>query len=138
MRQRSASPSASLPSLLLALPAAVQNERFARFGVVCRSWSILPTHYKTPLPRRAERGQIQRDWIAASAESGRQAREALAKAAEVLAENIPGRRPDAELAQAWAEVAQGWASLSHAEAVRSIAAAAFAVDQGGVNTFPSS
>jgi hypothetical protein len=84
-----------------------------------------------------ERGQIQRDWIAASAESGRQAREALTKAAEILAENIPGRRPDAELAQAWAEVGQGWASLSHAEAVRSIAAAAFAVDHGGVNTFPN-
>jgi hypothetical protein len=91
-----------------------------------------------PVTRRAERGQIQRDWIAASADSGRQAREALAKAAEVLAENIPGRRPDAELALAWAEIGQGWASMSHAEAARSIAAAAFAVDQGGVNTFPSS
>ena len=91
-----------------------------------------------PVTRRAERGQIQRDWIAASADSGRQAREALAKAAEVLAENIPGRRPDAELALAWAEIGQGWASVSHAEVARSIAAAAFAVDQGGVNTFPSS
>lgn len=90
-----------------------------------------------PITRRAERGQIQRDWITASADSGRQAREALAKATEVLAEAIPGRRPDAELARAWAEVAQGWASLSHAEAARSIAAAAFAVDQGGVSAFPS-
>jgi hypothetical protein len=91
-----------------------------------------------PVTRRAERGQVQRDWIAASAESGGQAREALAKAAGVLAENIPGRRPDTELARAWAEVAQGWASLSHAEAARSIAAAAFAADQVGVNTFPNS
>jgi hypothetical protein len=64
-------------------------------------------------------------------------KEALLKAAEVPAENIPGRRPDAELALAWAEIGQAWASLSHAEAARSIAAAAFAVDQGGVNTFPS-
>jgi hypothetical protein len=91
---------------------------------------------RDPVTSHAERGQIQRDWIAASAKSGRQAREALAKAAEVLAD-VPGRRPDAELARAWAEVAQGWASLSHAEAARSIAAAAFAVDQGGVNIFPS-
>lgn len=108
------------------------------------SWRNLPVMVdpadalQDPVTRGAERGQIQRDWIAASAESGRKAREALAKAAEVLADNIPGRRPDAELAQTWAEVAQGWASLSHAEAVRSIAAAAFAVDQGGVNIFPSS
>lgn len=91
-----------------------------------------------PVTRRAERGQVQRDWIAASAESGRQAREALAKTANVLAENIPGHRPDTELARALAKVAQGWASLSHAEAVPSIAAAAFAVDQGGVITFPGS
>jgi hypothetical protein len=91
-----------------------------------------------PVNRHVERGQLQRDWIAASAESGREAREALAKAAAALTDIIPGRRPDAEAAQAWAEVAQGWASLSQAEAVRSIAAAAFAVDQVGVNTFPSS
>ena len=91
-----------------------------------------------PVTRRAERGQVQRDWIAASAESGHQAREALAKAAAVLGETIPGRRPDTELARALTEVAQGWASLSHAEAARSIAAAAFAVDQGGVSMFPSS
>jgi hypothetical protein len=88
-----------------------------------------------PVTRRVERGQLQRDWITASAESGRQA---LAKASAALTDTVPGRRPDAELAQAWAEVAQGWASLSHAEAIRSIAAAAFAVDQAGVNTFPSS
>ena len=75
--------------------------------------------------------------IAASAESGRQATEALGKAAEVLAGGIPGRRPDAELARAWAEIGQGWATLSHAEAARSIAAAAFAVDQAGVSTFPA-
>jgi hypothetical protein len=80
--------------------------------------------------------RFQRDWIAAAAESGRQAREALAKAAEVLAVEIPGRRPDTELARAWAELAQDWASLSHAEAACSIAAAAFAVDQRGMNTFP--
>src|ERR1700728_3996032 len=91
-----------------------------------------------PVTRRVERGQLQRDWITASAESGREAREALAKAAAALTDTVPGRRPDTGVAQAWAEVAQGWASLSHAEAVRSIAAAAFAVDQSGVNTFPSS
>ena len=91
-----------------------------------------------PITRHGERGQLQRDWIIASAESGREAREALAKAAATLTNTVPGRRPDAEVAQAWAEVAQGWASLSHAEAVRSIAAAAFAADQAGVNTFPSS
>jgi hypothetical protein len=86
--------------------------------------------------RHAERGQIQRDWIVASAECDRQAREALAKAVEALTENVPGRRPDAELARAWAEVGQGWAALSYAQATRSIAAAAFAVDQGGVTIFP--
>lgn len=88
--------------------------------------------------RRDERGQIQRAWIAASAECDRQARDALAKATtEVLTAHTPGRRPDTELAQAWAEVGQGWATLSYAEAARSIAAAAFAVDQEGVNTFPN-
>jgi hypothetical protein len=90
-----------------------------------------------PVTRRAERGQIQRDWILASAESDGQARDALAKAAEALNEHIPGRHADAELARAWAEVGQGWATLSYAEAARGIAAAAFAVDQGGVNTCPS-
>jgi len=50
---------------------------------------------------------------------------------------IPGRRPDAELARAWAEIGQGRATLSHAAAARSIAAAAFAVDQAGVNTVPA-
>ena len=91
-----------------------------------------------PAARRAERGQLERDWITASAESCREAREALAKAATALTDTIPGRRPDAEVAQAWAEVAQGWASLSHADVVRSIAATAFAADQAGVNTFPNS
>jgi hypothetical protein len=87
--------------------------------------------------RGDERGQIQRDWIGASTECDRLARDALAKAAQVLTEHIPGRPAETELAQAWAQVGQGWATLSHAEAARSIAAAAFAVDQGGVNTFPS-
>jgi hypothetical protein len=80
---------------------------------------------------------MQRDWIAASDECGRQAREALVRAAEVLAVSVPGRPPDTELARAWAELGQGWAALSHAEAVRSIAAAAWVVDQAGVNTFPA-
>lgn len=92
---------------------------------------------RDPVTSRAERGQIQRDWIAASAGSGRQATEALGKAAEMLAGGVPGRRPDAELARAWAQIGQGWITLSPAEAARSIAAAAFAVDQGGVNTFPT-
>jgi hypothetical protein len=91
---------------------------------------------ENPVTGHAERGQIQRDWIVASVECDHQARQALAKAAETLTENIPGRRPDAELARAWAEVGQGWAALSYAQAARSIAAAAFAVDQGGVTTFP--
>ena len=64
-------------------------------------------------------------------------REALAKAADVLTDIILGRRPDTELARAWAEIAQGWATLSHAEAGRSTAAAAFGVDQQGLNTFPN-
>jgi hypothetical protein len=92
---------------------------------------------ENPDTKRTERGQIQRDWILASVECDRQARGALAKAAEVLNERLPGRPVDAELARAWAQVGQGWATLSQAEAARSIAAAAFAVDQGGVNTFPT-
>jgi hypothetical protein len=91
---------------------------------------------KNSVAGQAERGQLQRDWIAASADCDGQARAALAKAAEALTEHIPGRHVDAELARAWAEVGQGWATLSHAEAARSIAAAAFAVDQGSVHTFP--
>lgn len=62
--------------------------------------------------RQTERGQLQRDWIISSDECGHRAREALAKAVEVLAEDVPGRRPDAEVAQAWAAVGQGWATLS--------------------------
>jgi len=81
--------------------------------------------------RHVERGQLQLDWIVSSAECGHQAKLALAKAAEILADDIPGRPPDAELARAWAEVGQGWATLSHAEAARSIAAAAFSIDQKG-------
>jgi hypothetical protein len=86
-----------------------------------------------PVVRPAERGQIQRDWLADSAESSQRAKEALDKAAEVLAATIPGRLPDTELIRARAEIAQGWASLSQAEATRSIATP-FAVDQSGVNT----
>ncbi len=78
---------------------------------------------------------MQRDWIAASDECARPGREAMARAAEVLAETVPGRQPDTGRARAWAELGQGWAALSHAEAVRSIAAAAWVVDQAGVNTF---
>jgi hypothetical protein len=85
--------------------------------------------------RRTERGQLQRDWIIFSAECGRRASQALAKAAKVLAADIPGRRPDADVAHAWAAVGQGWAALSHAEAARSIAAAAFTVDQVGVSVY---
>ena len=47
------------------------------------------------------------------------------------------RRPDDELARAWAAVGQGWANLSHAEAARDMAVAAFAVDQSGVNIYPA-
>ena len=87
--------------------------------------------------RHAERGQLQRDWILSSAECARQAKEALTKAAKILANDIPGRPPDAELACAWAEVGQGWATLSQADATRSAAAAAFSIDQKGVNTYPN-
>jgi hypothetical protein len=92
---------------------------------------ILLMHYETLLLVVRNAGRFS------GTESGRQATEALGKAAEMLAGGIPGRRPDAELARAWAEIGQGWAALSHAEAARSIAAVAFAVDQGGVNTFPA-
>ena len=91
-----------------------------------------------PGTTQTERGELQREWIVSSAESGRKAEEALIKAADILADHAPRQRPDDELARAWAAVGQGWAALSHAEAARSMAAAAFAVDQMGVNTFPSS
>lgn len=54
----------------------------------------------------------------------------------MLAEDIPGRRPDTEVASAWALVGQGWAALSHADAARGIALAA-AVDQTGVSVYAS-
>jgi hypothetical protein len=47
------------------------------------------------------------------------------------------RPPDTDLARAWAEVGQGRATLSHAEAARSVAAAAFSLDQKGVSTYPT-
>lgn len=90
-----------------------------------------------PVNRPAEHGQVQRDWIVDSVESGRRAKEALDKAAEVLAATIIGRPPDTGLMRAWAEIAQAWASLSQAEATRSIAAATRAADQSGVNAFPA-
>lgn len=85
------------------------------------------------MTRSDGRGQVQRDCIVASAESARWAREALIRAAQVLADTRSpvGHRPDTEVARAWAEIAQGWASLSHAEATRSIAAGAFGMDQQG-------
>ena len=89
-----------------------------------------------PVTKLTERGELQRDWIVFSAECGRRAEEALTKAAEVLADHAPGQRPDDELARAWAAMGQGWASLAHAEAARSMAVAAFAVDQMGMNTYP--
>ncbi len=87
--------------------------------------------------RHAERGELQRDWILSSAEYGSRAKEALAKAAEVLTDHVAGRRPDDELARAWAAVGQGWATLSQAEAARSVAVAGFTLDQIGVNTYPT-
>lgn len=93
--------------------------------------------FRDAVTRGAERGEIQRDWLISSAESARRAEEALTQAAGVLADHAPGQRPDDELARAWAAVGQGWATLSQAEAVRSIAAAAFGVDQTGVSTYPA-
>jgi hypothetical protein len=87
--------------------------------------------------RHTERGELQQDWITSSAECSQRAKEALTKAAEALAVHAPGRRPDDELTRARAAVGQGWASLSHADAARSMAIAAFAVDQVGVNTYPT-
>lgn len=87
--------------------------------------------------RRTEREELLRDWIAASAEYSRRAREALTNAADVLADAFPGRRPDGELAGAWAALGQGWATLSHAEAARGIAAAGITPGQTGVKTNPS-
>ena len=43
-----------------------------------------------PAARRAERGQLQQDWITASAESGREAREALARAGATLTHPVRG------------------------------------------------
>ena|SRR5215472_201564 len=93
---------------------------------------------QNPAARHTERAQLRRDWILSLAECSRRAKEAIAKAAEVLAEDVPGRRPDAEVAQAWAAVAQGWETLSHAEAARSVAAAAFTVDQTALASTPRS
>lgn len=53
-----------------------------------------------------------------------------------LTDAIPGRRPDGELAGAWAALGQGWATLSQAEATRSIAAAGIAPGQTGASTNP--
>lgn len=69
-----------------------------------------------PVTTHVERGELQRDWIVCRVRSPGQ--EALTKAAEVLSAHIPGRRPDNDLAQAWAAVGQGWATLSHTEAAR--------------------
>jgi hypothetical protein len=87
--------------------------------------------------RGEARAEVQKDWMVSSAEYGRRAEEALTKAAEVLAEDTRSGRPDQELARTWAAVGQGWATLSHAEATRSVAAAAFAIEQVGVNTYPA-
>ena len=78
---------------------------------------------------------MQQDWLIASARHGRLAREALEKAAAMTAGEVPGRRPDTELAHAWAAVGQGWAALSQAGATRAGALAALAVDQIGLNVY---
>lgn len=39
--------------------------------------------------------------------ASRRAREALTTAAGILADTVPGRRPDSELAGAWAALGQG-------------------------------
>lgn len=76
-----------------------------------------------PVIRGTGREELDRDWLAASAECGWRAREALTRATEVLTGELPGRRPDSDLAAAWAAVGQGWAALCHAEAARGTAAA---------------
>ena len=90
-------------------------------------------------PRR-KRGELQREWIVSSAESGRKAEEALIKAADILADHAPRQRPDGRrLGAGLGGSGPGMGSSVFApEAARSMAAAAFAVNQMGVNTFPSS
>jgi hypothetical protein len=55
---------------------------------------------RDPGTTQTERGELQREWIVSSAESGRKAEEALVKAADVLADHAPGQRPDDELVTA--------------------------------------
>lgn len=80
---------------------------------------------------RTQRRESHTDCMVASAECGRRAKEALAKAAQALAGDMSGRPPDTALASAWAAVGLGWAALSHAEASRGKAATAIEVDQPG-------
>jgi hypothetical protein len=84
--------------------------------------------------RSDERAQLQRDWMAGSAECDRQAEDALAKAAQVLTERIPGRAQTPSWRRSGLDRPKV-GTLSHAEAVRSTAATAFSVDQGRVNSF---
>lgn len=85
-----------------------------------------------PAAESTERKEVQQDWILASSEYSRRARQALSKASQVLEDTVPGHPPDGELAGAWAAVGQGWATLSHAEAARCIAIAAIAIDESGL------
>ena len=55
---------------------------------------------KRQAPDRRSTGEFQRNSIVCSTEPGRKAEEALIKAADVLADHTPGRRPDNELARA--------------------------------------
>ena len=77
-RQRSASPSASRSAgLVLALLVRSPEGTLAQLRRSLPVMTDPADALQDPVTRRAERGQLQRDWIAASAESGRQAREHL-------------------------------------------------------------
>jgi hypothetical protein len=52
-----------------------------------------PDAWQDSSSRRTELEELQRDWLVASAEYSRRAREALTKAADVLADAVTGRTP---------------------------------------------
>ena len=56
----------------------------------------------------------QADIHAAALTFAGKAQEALESATAALAAEVPGRRPDVELASAWALIGQGWATLAMA------------------------
>jgi hypothetical protein len=66
--------------------------RTVRFGRSVPVMVDLADALQDPVTGRAERGQLQRDWIAASAESGRQAVEAFGRPLRCWQAVSPARR----------------------------------------------